>query len=108
MPAIENKKPSWSAQTEGNDQGNGVIQGLTTAVTNLPSGLDVIANAAANVDDVQVLPKLSLMMFLKSALFWFHHLMHPCIPFLVPKSCMHHLKKQSTRCSQQSKEFKRT
>ena len=57
MPTIENNKPSQSAKTEGNDQeGDGVIQGTTTAVTNLPSGLDVLANAAANEDDVQVLP----------------------------------------------------
>ncbi len=57
IPAIENNKPSQSAKTEGNDQeGDGVIQGTTTAVTNLPSGFDIIANAAANVDDVQVLP----------------------------------------------------
>ncbi len=57
MRAIENNKPSQSAKTEGNDQeSDGVIQGTTTALTNLPSGLDVIANAAANVDDVQVLP----------------------------------------------------
>jgi hypothetical protein len=57
MPAIENNKPNPSAKTEGNDQkGDGVIQDTTTAVTNLPSGLDVIANVAANVDDVQIHP----------------------------------------------------
>jgi hypothetical protein len=76
----------------------------------LPSGLDIIANAVANVDDVQVHPGEIIVIddFLKSALFLFHQLVHLCIPFLVPKSSIFHLKKQSTRQSQQSKEFKRT
>jgi hypothetical protein len=57
MPAIESNKPSQSAKTENNDQrGDGVIQDTTTVVTNSPSGLDVIANAAANADDVHVHP----------------------------------------------------
>jgi hypothetical protein len=33
-----------------------MIQGTTTAITNLPSGLNVIVTAAANVGDVQVCP----------------------------------------------------
>ncbi len=57
MPAIEKSKPSQSAKTEGNDQkGDGMIQCTTTAITNLPSGLNIIATAAANVDDIQVYP----------------------------------------------------
>ncbi len=50
-PAIEKDRPSQSTKTEETDQkGDGAIKTSTTYVTNLPSGLDVIANAAANVD----------------------------------------------------------
>ena len=57
MPASESNKPSQSAKTENNDQkGDGVIQDTLTVITNLQSGLDVIANAAANADDEQVHP----------------------------------------------------
>ena len=56
MPASEQDKPSQGAKMEGIDQkDNDAIQGFTTPRTNLPSGLDIIAIAAANVD-VQLHP----------------------------------------------------
>jgi hypothetical protein len=54
MPAIEKDKASHGAKAkEINQEDDGALQMSISPNTNLPSGLDVIANAAANVD-VQV------------------------------------------------------
>ena len=54
MPAIEKDKASQGAKAnEINQEDDGTLQTSISPDTNLPSGLDVIANAAANVD-VQV------------------------------------------------------
>jgi hypothetical protein len=54
MPAIEKDKASQGAKAkEINQEDDGALQKSISPDTNLPSGLNVIANAAANVD-VQV------------------------------------------------------
>ena len=61
MPAIEKDKALQGAKTRDVDQkDDGVLHTSTTPVANLPSGLDVIANAAANVD-VQVHPAVEVI-----------------------------------------------
>ncbi len=56
MPAIEKDKASQGAKAkEINQEDDGALQTSIAPVTNFPSGLGVIANAAANVD-VQVHP----------------------------------------------------
>jgi hypothetical protein len=56
MPAIEKDKASQGAKANKiNQEDNSALQMSISPDTNLPSGLDVIANAAANVD-VQVHP----------------------------------------------------
>jgi hypothetical protein len=57
MPAIDTDKPSQGAKKEEDidAKDKDPFQGTTTPITNFPSGLEVIANAAANVD-VQLHP----------------------------------------------------
>jgi hypothetical protein len=55
MPAIEKDKASQGAKAkEINQEDDGALQTSIAPVTNMPSGLDVIATAAAKNADVQV------------------------------------------------------
>ena len=58
MPAIVKDEALQGEKTKDVDQkDDGVLHTSTTPVANVPSGLDVIANAAANVD-VQIRPPI--------------------------------------------------